>query len=300
MGYKHPNLTDARFGKLLVIKRSHRDKFYKWLWECECECGNTTFVSTGALTSGNTKSCGCSKLQGGPKIIDLSGQHFGKLLVKGISQERNKHNRVQHICICDCGREVIVPSFLLIQGHVKTCGKTGCRHKSNGNTHGLTHGMTNERIYTIYHGMLQRCFNVNSEEYKNYGGRGITVCKEWIASFEKFFQDMGHPISASHFLDRIDNNGNYEPSNCRWATQKEQMRNTRNNFEWFIDGKKTCMAELCEEWKLERGRVQYRYDIGWAAACCLFLPSILGLNKKDQKYISNLAKNKKQLNSLGY
>lgn len=152
------------------------------------------------------------------RFIDLTGKRFGKLVVL----ERVKRSRkTEWRCKCDCGNETIVQAANLKNGHIRSCG---CMI-SESNT---KHGKWNTRIYRIYHSMKQRCNNPNSAHYEYYGGRGIKVCSEWQDDFQTFYDwAMSHGYSDDLSIDRIDVNGNYEPSNCRWATKTTQSFNRK-------------------------------------------------------------------------
>src|SRR5262249_16960599 len=155
-------------------------------------------------------------------IIDLTRRRFGRWMVLALHLERDQYGHVLWSCRCDCGTERIVRGDTLRGGISTSCG---CFLPEAAKKHRTTHGMFGTRVYKIWHGMLQRCTNPNNSGYANYGGRGITVCEEWL-SFENFYADVGDPPPGLS-LDRTNNNGNYEPTNWGWATPLMQTRNRR-------------------------------------------------------------------------
>lgn len=199
------------------------------------------------------------------KRIDLTGQRFGTLVV--IERSHASHWR----CVCDCGSEVIAPG-----NNIKRCGT--CRKCSYLTIARkvTTHGLSESREFGIWRSMLSRCSNPNYREFHHYGGRGIRVCERWRA-FEYFYADMGPRPSSKHSIDRIDTNGNYEPSNCRWATWKEQQRNRRNNRILEIDGVKKCVAEWAEVVGLDASRINDRLAKGWCPH-----QAILPMNRQNR------------------
>jgi len=151
--------------------------------------------------------------------INLIGQRFGRLVALayvGVSRWN---------CQCDCGAEKIVETHALHSGRTRSCGCLRIEMLVGRNA---THGKAHVPEYKAWAGMIQRCYNPRQTAYQWYGARGVTVCDRWRTSFAEFLTDMGSRPSPAHSLDRIDNNGNYEPDNCRWATPRLQWENKRH------------------------------------------------------------------------
>ena len=168
----------------------------------------------------------------------MIGLKFGKLEVLSEVKERNKNGHILYLCKCKCGLEKQILGASLRQGLTTSCG---CSHKAKV----TKHGFEGTRTYKTWIAMKTRCLNENADCYAEYGGRGIAICDRWVNSFENFIEDMGErPINSS--IERIDVNGNYEPSNCRWATVREQQENRRNSVFVVINGKKYTPREYSE------------------------------------------------------
>lgn len=162
------------------------------------------------------------------RLIDLTSQRFGRLVVLERSTDAKK--QPQWLCVCDCGTQCVVMGAHLRWGHTLSCG---CLQIERAGDAGRTHGEAGSKRTAEYRAwalMLRRCNNPNSHEFKYYGGRGITVCAEWLNSYEAFLAHLGRRPSPQHSVDRFpDNNGNYEPGNVRWATRHQQSLNQRRN-----------------------------------------------------------------------
>jgi len=190
-----------RFGRLTIKRFIGTNKYWQGIWECECDCGNTTTVHYSNLHSGTTKSCGCLK--------------------KESTIKRNTK-------------------------------------------HGLSGGEKNPtRLYKIWLHMRGRCLNVNNQDYKHYGARGISICKEWddYKNFYDWSIENGYKNNLT--IERIDNNGNYEPVNCKWATRKEQARNTRNNPLISFNGLTKTIPEWAETLGVSYNALRKRIHSGW-------------------------------------
>jgi hypothetical protein len=156
---------------------------------------------------------------------------FGRLTIL----ERAGTRPLKWLCRCDCGTEKVLPNTSIAGGSTKSCGclfreknaeKLTAFRKSS-RPHNFTHGLSEAAEFSIWHDMISRCENKNTRAYKYYGARGISVCAEWRQSFWAFYHDMGPRPSPHLSIDRINNDGNYEPGNCRWATAKVQANNKR-------------------------------------------------------------------------
>lgn len=218
------DLSGKRFGHLVVVNRASNNKRGEICWNCQCDCGKTKVVSGIHLRDGHTTSCGCCNCIG-KNFIDITGETFGNLLV--IKRMSGTNNTVKWLCQCTlCGNTYEVNSYTLRHGKANPCP---CTRKSfdRENSPTFIHGDSHTRLHNIWTGMLNRCRNPKVKRYECYGGRGITVCDEWhnYLSFKKWALSNGYAPELS--IDRINVDGNYEPSNCRWITMREQAANRR-------------------------------------------------------------------------
>lgn len=187
--------------------------------------------------------------------LDLTGQHFSELIViesAGVQQVGNSRTRKSlWLCRCSCGTEITVHGSSLTTGNTKSCGcyrrKQRAKQKVSGS-----------RTYRIWQAMLNRCRHHKHPLWHRYGGRGISVCKRWH-SYEKFFQDMGK-VPNGMSIDRIDNDGDYAPQNCRWATRHEQSRNMTTNRWLELNGKRQILADWAKELGMDQSSLRERLE----------------------------------------
>lgn len=180
---------------------------------------------------------------------NLNGKTFGSWYVLD-AHERRGHNIVW-LCRCVCGKEKYVPGYELKNGHSKSCG---CQRRSR-----LKHGMTDTKLYNVWYAMRERCRTKSTTAWYRYGGRGISVCDEWddFKVFYKWAIENGYQEGLT--LDRIDNDGNYEPSNCRWISMKKQCQNRRNSIIIEHDGQTRSLSEWADYYGVPYSRAIQRY-----------------------------------------
>lgn len=206
------------------------------------------------------------------KKRNLIGRRFGALVVVRQASKASKKARrnIGWLCKCDCGQEVVVTSDWLLLGRKKACAVNGHFWSSIiSKFNGLTTKYPLE--HNSWQSMHERCNNPKKRNYKNYGGRGITVCERWL-DFSKFMDDMGPKPTPQHTIERKEVNGNYEPWNCRWATRKEQACNTTRTVYIEYQGKRMTLVALIEELGLKRGVVYGRLKLGWPLDAALAIP----------------------------
>lgn len=193
------------------------------------------------------------------KCQDLTGQKFNKLLV--LKQVRKNKGKTYWLCKCDCGKETIVEGYKLKTGHIRSCG---CLQREINIKRLTTHNLSKSRLYEIWCAIKNRCLNKNLKTYKNYGGRGITVCQEWLNDFKMFYDwAINNGYSDSLTIDRINNDGNYEPDNCRWASIKTQANNRRTCKTFTYNGVTKNYKQWCEFLKINYKTFYSRISRGW-------------------------------------
>jgi hypothetical protein len=190
------------------------------------------------------------------KIKPMIGIKYNRL--EALKEVRMGNRGMIYLFQCDCGNQKELCSSAVRSGHSKSCG---CLRSEMTAAKNETHGAVGTPTYETWQGMKARCLNPNTTAYKNYGGRGITLCQEWL-SFEQFIADMGERPDG-HTLERIDNSKGYNKENCRWATYAEQNRNTRQNKFLTKNGKTMCMRDWAKETGIPYPTIQDRVRRGW-------------------------------------
>lgn len=205
--------------------------------------------------------------------INLIGERFGRLVVIEESEPfRKKDGGIQSagwLCRCDCGKEIVVRANSLRMGKTKSCG---CLNREKPSNH-ITHHMSNTIIYSKYKGMLARCYNKNSEGYKHYGGRGITVCEEWLNNFQAFYDwAMANGYTDNLTIERKDVDGNYCPENCCWIPREHQAFNKTNTIR---DKNNNSIAEMSRKAGIvEPNIARFRYKSGWSLQDAIYTPKM--------------------------
>lgn len=266
------DLTGKKFHKLTVIAKGNgyytKGGQYKTTWICQCDCGNVKEIASEKIRKGHTQSCGCVRKQkiANVNFDDITGKKFGRLtVVRFLQPEEREDYRRQWLCRCECGNEVQVNSSKLRNGHTMSCGCVNAEKIGNLNK---KYEHTSRRLYTVYKGMLSRCYDKKHREYHNYGKRGIVVCQEWRDDFDKFAEwayKNGYEENAKFHdctLDRKDVDKGYDPTNCRWVTNQVQQNNRRDCIYATYNGE----THTCMEWSkilgLSYGKLHYHLKLG--------------------------------------
>lgn len=209
------------------------------------------------------------------KLNDLTGKRFDRLVVEGIAFKKN--NRIYWRCKCDCGNFLNVLSYSLIKKQTRSCG---CYNKEKSKERMTKHGLSKHPLFSIWKAIKRRCYDTKSICYKNYGGRGIVVCDEWKNSYINFYNwAMSNGYKNEKLksgknkwtIDRINNDGNYEPNNCRWTTDLVQSQNTRKVRKFNILGETLTIEEMSKKYNINknclRSRISRNWDIEKAVLC---------------------------------
>lgn len=258
-----------RYKDILVIGPKYRKNGATY-YGCKCmRCGKVYEMRNDHI--GRSRCCAdCF-----PKdnIVDLSGKRFGRLIA--LEYVGRKNNRTLWKCRCDCGNESIAGYSNLVNGIKRSCGclekenlayiqKHSCHRKSASREFEQT--LSEHPLYGLWSSMLTRCYNKSRNSYKNYGGRGIKVCDRWLPEnkgFENFLNDMGSRPSPKHTIDRIDNDGNYCPENCRWATPRQQGSNKRTSIVLFYKGARVSALDVCDATGLKYQTLSHQLKRGY-------------------------------------
>ncbi len=255
------DLTGSRFGAWTVVGRDESRSTGKMAyWACRCDCGAERSVSMSSLKSGGSVSCGCTN----KRLIDLTGRRSGRLVVLEYSHDAGTQNKPYWKCRCDCGKELAVQGASIKKGTSLSCGclkleRLVARSTKHGHRPAGNHGTP---TYESWRAMVGRCTESSHKMWRYYGGRGIGVCDRW-RDFANFLADMGERPSGCT-IDRYPNqDGNYEPGNCRWATGKQQQRNTSRNLMVTIGGDSKCFSEWAEIFGINVKTAHDRVNRGW-------------------------------------
>lgn len=196
---------------------------------------------------------------------DLTGQKFGRLTVVCFYAYKDGHDP-EWSCLCECGRYIRKNKYRLTHGKYISCG---CWMEEEMPKVRTTHGMTKTRMYRVWRNMFQRCYNPKSINYHLYGARGVSVCERW-ETFENFYEDMHSTHSNELTLDRINCDGNYEPSNCKWSTRLHQQNNRRNTIRITSHGQSLTVGEWSKLLGVPIGTISRRKWAGWSDEECLY------------------------------
>ena len=205
---------------------------------------------------------------------DLTGQRFGRLVVLSRAENYIQKNGTKHsqwICKCDCGETIKVRGCNLMSGNTNSCG---CYMKKRASEANSKHKQSKTKLYFVWQKIKGRCLNKTNKRYSLYGERGIKICDEWKESFENFYSwSMNNGYKTGLTIDRKDNNGNYEPSNCRWVDIKTQSNNRRTNVCFEYNGEKLTRQQICEKYNINYSCFRKRIALGWTLEKAITTPS---------------------------
>lgn len=270
-------------------------------WLCECKCGKRKELNVRMVASHRIKSCGCINLKNGKMSVhDIgAGTIIGKLTLLEKIEDGKTPSRSNWKCLCECGNIGTFNIKNILKGIRQSCGCLIIEN-SGRRIHGQASRRTGETPeYKTWMNMLARCSDSEGlkkrKEYKNYIGRGITVCDRWKSSFQNFFDDMGRKPSSKHSIDRINNDGNYEPSNCRWATSVQQGNNRRFNKLIKINDQVKTLEEWSRDFNIKSSVARKRIESGWPIKEAFLTPILPPTEKfisKDSEKLSTIERDK--------
>lgn len=239
----------TRFGRWTVIKEVEGQAGVRQFL-CACDCGTERRVHISNLRRGVSQSCGCRWV-----ATVNAGDRFGRWSVIQEVEMVGRYVR-RFRCKCDCGTETIVRMSKLRYGESQSCG---CLAREMCTTHGLS----SDRIYYVWFDMMRRCYNSSCRAYSDYGGRGISVCKQWhdVCTFYKWAMCSGYKDDLT--IEHVDNDGDYSPSNCIWIPQSQQQKNTRRSRRITFDGRTQILADWIRETPIKKQTVMSRLRLGW-------------------------------------
>lgn len=243
-----------RYGFLVLTGAVRKGDRSTYFVECICDCGSIVEKRFDGLIKHTTKSCGSKICKLKSQEIQMQqGVRYGRLVLTGEQKYKGRRRYVEFLC--DCGNIGFCALGDIRSGHTKSCG---CLRTEILREILITHGHTvNKIIHPIYNtwaGIKQRCFNVRSDYYSRYGGRGISMFAEWYLDFSKFYEwSIDNGWADGLTLDRVDNNKSYEPSNCRWVTNAIQNRNKKNNINIDAFGEVKCAADWVKDYRCKIG-----------------------------------------------
>ena len=266
-GKEKVDIIGKKYSKLTAIKKAEK-KNKRIYYVFKCDCGNEKIINKDLVLAGKIKSCGCITKENNFNrcVKDLTGKKFEKLTVIDYD---HSNNGAYWLCRCDCGNTKVIRGSSLIKGVTTSCG---CKSRKMSIERSTIHGMTNTRLYKIRQAMISRCYKENAVSYPKYGAKGITVCEEWLGEngFINFYNWAIKNGYEEHLtLDRIDSTGNYEPSNCRWATYKEQANNTKSTVFLTYNGETKPASEWSEIVGISQSALTQRKRKGWTDEECL-------------------------------
>lgn len=284
-GFKFPAIyAGDTFGRLTVVGPAPSRKSGRWV-KASCVCGRAKEIRAAVLHSGETKSCGCLNSE---QSIDLVGFRSSRLCVTAKHSWDPERRKTMWECRCDCGKQTIVSGSRLTTGQAKSCG---CLRSDKARDRVTKHGKARTSEYSTYCHIKKRCFNPGIPQWKDYGGRGITMCDRWqhgdggISGFLCFYSDMGAKPIPGLTIDRIDNNGHYScgkcaecrergwPMNCRWTTPLVQGNNKRSNVIVTAFGKSQTLAQWSRETHIGPSTLKQRLSRGMSPEIALAMTS---------------------------